>query len=1012
MDYISFIANTGVQITDFTIELNSNDFKKSKFYYFEGIDPKTMEFWFEELIEIKNIGQYIRKSDLFDLRINKEELIDYEKIDRIEQSNKHLFVEGEKRTFNIKNAEKTFKQLEKKWLPIPYFKNNQINNNLFGPTDWVRIWYEYDSTKNSIQVALAVDTSISNNLEQTHSPVLSSNPNENKYTLCENEDLVMSFMNSITDCDWVERWLKSYFNIESQGSQTLHLATFFHFIRMLTVSGKMPQIQILSDQTDIIDLDLSIDVGNSQTCAILFETPLEGEINFNRVKKLCLRDLNNPIKKYEDSFSTRIVFKDESFGMKGHFFAKQDKFHWPSPVRIGFEAENMINNFQLKRNMHYENRTFYSSPKRYLWDNKISKHTWKFYDNDDENPKDVYKRGISEQLKSDGSLCRDGAFGAFPLYSRKTLMTFLFLEIFTQSFAQFNSFEFRSTHGRPSARRRLRNVVLTCPTGMVKEEQIALRQCAMDAAVLLRNYEQKIYNDQALISPVFSDKFDIIPSVASLRKNLDEIEEKNDWIYDEATCSQLVFLYGMIQHKFDGNTFDLFKLFGHKSHTGEQVLTIGSLDIGGGTSDLMICEYNINNRNERELTPSPLYHESFNIAGDDLMKNIIQQIILEGHEENDDYLCSGVIENYGREVIGNEIRDKLNGYFGKDAAVMGYLTRMMRVNFLNQIGVPIALKYLSIANQSQREILTFDDLFTEQRPSKDLLDHFSEHFGFRFESLKWNLNPDKVNRIISITFSKLISQVAKLMHLYSCDYVIISGRPCSFKEIERMFIEIQPVQPNRFINLNNYWIGKWYPFSDNNGYVKDPKTIVATGALIGLMGTKFFKLNKLKINSENLIKHLVSTANYIGSIKDNVIQDSIMTPSSNKVKFKVYSLPQRIGIKSVDSANYPARYLFQIDFNEDYISTIAKSRANSRKERESDAYQNVINEINSELPFQISLIREFDINKEKLEIEEITNEKGDDPSSNIFGIKTITLPNENGYWFDTAEFILSINSRT
>ena len=54
--------------------------------------------------------------------------------------------------------------------------------------------------------------------------------------------------------------------------------------------------------------------------------------------------------------------------------------------------------------------------------------------------------------------------------------------------------------------------------------------------------------------------------------------------------------------------------------------------------------------------------------------------------------------------------------------------------------------------------------------------------------------------------------------------------------------------------MNNYWIGKWFPFSDNNGYIKDPKTIVSTGALIGLMGTRFFKLNKFKINSSGLKK--------------------------------------------------------------------------------------------------------------------------------------------------------------
>ena len=122
---------------------------------------------------------------------------------------------------------------------------------------------------------------------------------------------------------------------------------------------------------------------------------------------------------------------------------------------------------------------------------------------------------------------------------------------------------------------------------------------------------------------------------------------------------------------------------------------------------------------------------------------------------------------------------------------MGNLTRMMRVNFLNQIGVPIALKYMEVANSSERSVLTFDKIFEHKKPSKDLLDHFNEHFGFRFEELTWNLNPTKVNKIINHTFSRLISQVAKLMHLYRCDYVIISGRPCSFKEIGKLFITLR-----------------------------------------------------------------------------------------------------------------------------------------------------------------------------------------------------------------------------
>jgi hypothetical protein len=41
--------------------------------------------------------------------------------------------------------------------------------------------------------------------------------------------------------------------------------------------------------------------------------------------------------------------------------------------------------------------------------------------------------------------------------------------------------------------------------------------------------------------------------------------------------------------------------------------------------------------------------------------------------------------------------------------------------------------------------------------------------------------------------------------------------------------------PNRQINLNTIWIGRWYPFADDNGYVDDPKTIVHLAA----RGAKF-----------------------------------------------------------------------------------------------------------------------------------------------------------------------------
>jgi hypothetical protein len=1019
MEFISLIANSGIQIIDGQMKIDPDGMRKLKFNYIELLDSVSLKFWLEELIEIRQLGKLIQKSALSRLNIKIENINDFENISKIEVSDFKLFMEGDDRVYSVRNVVRTLKAFEKKWIPLPYFKSNNISFNHFGPTDWVRLFYEFDEHNQTIEFALAIDTAVIRDEEvtQNHTPVLNSNPNENKYRICSNEDILMSFMSDYTQCTWVNEWLKSLFKIDVNDSQTKHLATYIHLIRILNESGKMPSIQILSDQSEIIDMDLSIDVGNSHTCAILFETPFQGggnDFNLNKVKKLKLRSLSNPIKSWSDAFSTRVVFKDETFGMKDSFFPPQKKFAWPSVVRIGFEAEELIHDVELKRHLQNEDKYFNSSPKRYLWDDKPSKSPWKFYDKQEENLKNVYKKGISEQLKSDGTYCNDDAFGAMPLYSRKTLMTFLFLEIFTQAISQFNSFEFRSIHGRPNSKRRLRNVVITCPTGMVKKEQITLRQCADEAVKIITNFNKKINSSSTILNPIISESFDIIPSVLDLRRLEDEpAEDRKDWVYDEATCSQLVFIYGLIQHKFDGDPVNLFKIFGHKNSKNKEVMTIGSLDIGGGTSDLMICEYNLNFTNSTELIPIPQYHEGFHLAGDDLMKNIIQAIIIEGKENGpEDYLCSGVIQNYGAQVIGEQqIIDKINGFFGRDAAAMSYMTQMMRVNFINQIGIPIALRYMGIANSKENIEVGFNEIFKKKTPNKDLLDFFFNHFGFRFEDLRWRLNPNKVNSIITQTFSKLIKQVAKLMHLYNCDFVIISGRPTQFKALENLFLEIHPVQPNRFVNMNNYWIGKWYPFSDNNGFIKDPKTIVSTGALIGLMGSKFFQLNKFKINSDYLKVNLKSTAYYVGQIKENIIKDTSLTPVNNSTDVRVSSLPFHLGMKFNSSTNYPARNLYQIQYNETFVRSLARSRIKDRTGLSlADVYQNIINETNARLPFNFKLTREFTTDKEKIDIEEVTDVNGDELSNNMFILKLITLPKENGYWFDTAEFTLTINN--
>ncbi|NDB87002.1 MAG: hypothetical protein EB127_30600, partial [Alphaproteobacteria bacterium] len=276
-----------------------------------------------------------------------------------------------------------------------------------------------------------------------------------------------------------------------------------------------------------------VDVGNSKTCALLFENPNDIRFNLSKVKHLKIMDLTDPTKSYEKSFSTRLIFMRPDFGNQISELNQYKKFKWPSMVRIGDEAERLINNSDLDKCIRLETKSYNSSPKRYLWDVEPSNVDWNFMELQNDVPESVYLNGISEQLKSDGTLCTDGVFGTNARYSRRTLMTFVFLEILSHAQCQINSYEFRSSHGNTNSKRRIKRILISCPTAMIKEEQKALRQCANEAVILFNNFNKVISNQYKNL--LFDNKnVDIIPEIKDLRLDEDKLEAKDDWMRDTA----------------------------------------------------------------------------------------------------------------------------------------------------------------------------------------------------------------------------------------------------------------------------------------------------------------------------------------------------------------------------------------------------------------------------------------------------------------------------------------------
>jgi hypothetical protein len=1008
---LPFIANSGIQFHKFEFAINPESLRSQKFVYYEFVDPLRMKWWLDELFLIREHDVYVLKSELKSLgflddqnRLNKD--FQFSAINR-------RYSEDQPQVFDIGNSNQVIKTFEGKWIPLPFFKYNSINKDSFGPTDWVRICIN-KIEESKLEIVIAIDTTVTNNNAETHTPFLDDNPQENKFRLCSNDDLILNFFHPITNGEWVADYISSFFKFEDGDSKTKYIASYIFLLRILRSTEKIPTIHILSDKSGTIDVDLVLDIGNSRTCALLFENPNDISFNLNKVKQLELIDLSDPFNSYSGSFSTRLVFHEAEFYSKSVEINQFKKFQWASMVRIGQEAEKLINRKDIGAVIQLESKSFNSSPKRYLWDTEMSDVNWCFYNSNFDLPKRVYKSGISEQLKSDGSLCIDGIFGTSSKFSRKSLMTFVYLEIFAHATRQINSIEFRNAHENSPLKRRLKRVIISCPTAMIKTEQIALRECAKEALNIARNYSKIIAGDEPNYEIEMSD-IQIIPDITDITRDIQNQDKKKDWIYDEATVAQLMFVYGTVKHKFNGNPDLFFRLFGRKNFdepTQKNSITIGSIDIGAGTTDLMICNYTYNYNDSTEFIPDPLYWESFTYAGDELLKNVIQKIIIEGDELKElDKGCSGVILNHGRKRNSNNIIRKINGFFGRDNANMGYLSRLMRISFLNQIAIPIATKYMNIANDNnfKDEVLTYNDIFKNEKPSKELLEYFFQHFEFRFEEIEWKISRDKVNSIIEETFAKLLKQLAEILHVFKCDLIILSGRPCSFKALENYFMKLLPVTPNRLVNLNDYWIGKWFPFSDENGYIKDPKTIITVGSLISVAGGKLFRLEGFRFNVNNLKQKLQSTANYLGPIQDFTINKVYMSKEMEISTFEVDDLPYYIGFKNIDSENYPSRYLYCLQFNNRNIKEQMKLNPYVDSNQVNDALENRKTSLREKLPYKLNISRDLSKDKEKIKIESIQDSEGNDLNKNSFELKVITLNQAENYWLDSGEFTLTIN---
>jgi hypothetical protein len=890
-----------------------------------------------------------------------------------------------------------------KWVPVPFLQTRPNYQFREGPADWARVRVvdlesRYgegfrDEQGNRYRAVLAFDTGLIAEAEGR------------AYLAPSSKDVTSGALFALAAHQranhwllrqsWMNQWLDELFRelhpratleeIEADIKQKPQepTARYLAFLGLLAEAAHLPPIKLVGDAErpgrGAIEVDLVLDVGNSRTCGLLIEAAGELGVNLNDSYELALRDLSHPESVHARPFESRIEFAQAWFG-KNHLSrlgGRADAFVWPIMTRVGPEATRLA-----ARRRGTEGNTGMSSPKRYLWDEDPQAREWRFniaYAQDQTAmpaaagpmAQLINQKGEPLHLLDPEADSADHLPVFEPLYSRSSIMTFALSEILLQALTLMNSPAQRGRRAHAETPRRLRRIVLTLPPGMPLAERLIFRKRAEAARDLVWMMMGWKLDDAAAPAP----------------------RVLTDW--DEASCTQLVYLYTEVARNFGGDARRFFQVTSKpRGKPSGDVLTIASIDIGGGTTDLIINAYGLEGAGTSvTLFPEQKFREGFNVAGDDILLRVVQGHVLPPIEAA---IRSGGIANPA---------DLMAELVGGDRGGEDVIQRNLRQQFALQIAHPIALEFLRAAETYDpasgviaAEPRSFDSFFPNgSRPSQEVMSFVNEAVrkrGARDFELKDTVFPvdlPALDKTVRAEMARVLAPLAEIVHAYDCDVLLLSGRPSRLPGIRALVMELLPLPPERVIALHEYRVGAWYPFRDARLRVEDPKTTVAVGAMIAALAQS--QLPDFSFRADLLRSK--SIARFIGKLdgggrlqrEDLVYRDVDLDDREYELPEVSFEFrgPMWLGARQLDLVRWPAARLYALEF--------ARPEYAERHARET--------------PFKIALARVKPKDKdsgdvERFRLRQVTNRDGRAVALDRLTLRLQTLPRREGYWLDTG----------
>ncbi|EBN0192050.1 hypothetical protein ZU21_18535, partial [Salmonella enterica subsp. enterica serovar Enteritidis] len=467
----------------------------------------------------------------------------------------------------------------------------------------------------------------------------------------------------------------------------------------------------------------------------------------------------------------------------------------------------------------------------------------------------------------------------------------------------------------------LRTLILTLPSAMPKQEREIFRQRMFEALALVWKAMGWHPQDEDFTTPKQREK-SVVP--------VPEIQME----WDEASCGQLVWLYNEAISHYAGRTESFFNALARPDRQPEpgvvpgRALRVASIDIGGGTTDMAIVHYQLDDGvgANVKITPHLLFREGFKVAGDDLLLDIIQRCVLPS------------LQTALQRAGVTDAAALLATLFGDSGRID--TQAILRQQTALQLFMPLGHAVLSAWEQSDINDpfaglhATFGDLLI-RRPTSNVMNYIQQAIDHALPSGSPTF--DIFNVPLQIQFSQLqeallagqftlttpLHAVCEAISHYHCDILLVTGRPTCLPGVQALIRHLQPVPVNRIVWMDKYQVHEWYPFSQQ-GRIGNPKSTAAVGAMLCNLALDLrlprFNFKAADIGAYSTVRYLGVLDNTVNTLRDeNIWYHEIDLDKPGATLDARLHFPLRgnvtLGFRQLANSRWPATPLYCLSIN-------------------------------------------------------------------------------------------------